>query len=381
MRLRRRSPAWVWPKVALCLVVLDVILFRVGLFWYARPDFGATLASISWSAVYGLARELAVRPPAPDTAITVGSSVVWAGVDSAAITGRLRAAGLPLTSDRLTTFGQTCTDSALLVARALRLRPWLVVYGASVRDFNRSMVTDTPVTRIFHDASLDVPALVPHGAEAVLDANVKRYWALYRYRFFVRRALLTDLDRVVGSLAPRAEAVELPPEALRRFLPHRVTPESYAVWERWRDSRRFSDYMDWLRATGGQVLEEYRRQTVANFGPDGNPHVASLDWMLARARRGGVRAVVVYFPENPVFRDPEARPYFDPALSRAYAQLFAEHAALHQARFVDLRDLLDPEDFYDLIHPNLEGMRKITARLAEIIAEEWHARAAGSGPG
>jgi len=86
--------------------------------------------------------------------------------------------------------------------------------------------------------------------------------------------------------------------------------------------------------------------------------------------------VLVYFPENPAFRDAAARDYFDPALSSAWADFFRRAAAASGARFIDLRDLLPAEDFYDLIHPNLEGMRKLSVRIAEIVAEEWRAREA-----
>jgi hypothetical protein len=45
------------------------------------------------------------------------------------------------------------------------------------------------------------------------------------------------------------------------------------------------------------------------------------------------------------------------------------------ARFIDLRGLLAGEDFYDLIHPNLSGSRKLSERVADVIAEEWKAPA------
>jgi hypothetical protein len=34
---------------------------------------------------------------------------------------------------------------------------------------------------------------------------------------------------------------------------------------------------------------------------------------------------------------------------------------------------LPAEDFLDLIHVNLEGRRKLTARIAAIVEEEWRA--------
>jgi hypothetical protein len=83
------------------------------------------------------------------------------------------------------------------------------------------------------------------------------------------------------------------------------------------------------------------------------------------------------FPENPVLADPDARSVYDPALADALAARLAADAAANGARFLDLRRALAAEDFYDLIHPNLSGARKLSSRLAEVIAEEWAGRAAG----
>ena len=132
-----------------------------------------------------------------------------------------------------------------------------------------------------------------------------------------------------------------------------------------------------MRASGNQALTAYVAQRLDSFGPDGNRQMDSLRWMLARIRDRGVRAVVVYFPENPAFRDPAAAGYFDAALSDATARALADASAATGTRFVDLRDALPADDFHDMIHPNLAGMRELSARLAGIVAEEWTAYARG----
>ena len=82
-------------------------------------------------------------------------------------------------------------------------------------------------------------------------------------------------------------------------------------------------------------------------------------------------AKVVNTPENPVFRLPAARLYFNQTTSNIYAELFKRDADAYGARFVDLRNLLEPEDFEDLVHANLRGKRKLSERIAEIIEAEW----------
>ncbi len=377
-----RNPIWIWVKVALCIVGLDLLLFRVGLFWRVTPDFGDNLSASTWTMVYWTARSLHTHRQTPDAAFVVGSSVVFTGVNEQLVNGALQRAGVPANVLRLTTFGASCTDSSLMVWNGMQLHPWLVMYGGAARDFPKSGMSDTPVIRTFYDSSAELPLLPRQGAESIMDAHMKRYWKLYRYRFFARASLLPAArDFLHWVMAPGAvfgdesgEQRQLPPEALRLFMPNRISPESFEAWEKWRQTREFRDYLTWLRVGSGFIPGPKNVGTLASYGPQGNPHVASLKWMLEFLRRAHARTVIVYFPENPIAHDPEARPYFDESLPRAYADLFAAEAASYGARFEDLRDFLKPEDFYDFIHPNLEGMRKLSARIASIIEEEWRAR-------
>ncbi len=376
-----RFPFWVWIKVLGCLVVLDVVLFRIGLFWRLTPDFWG-------SYIYLIVRTLEAEPVVPNRVLIVGNSVILLGVDEAAVSGSTRRDAVPVSVTKLAEWGSSLTESALVVWQARRLRPWLVVYCTTTRDFPKvlGVARDAPLVRILYDSSVELPSLPRRGTEAVLDAYVKRYWKLYRYRAFVQRVVASGGADVLKSLDPvrqlfaadePAAKPMFPPEAGRFFLlDGRLTPEMFDVWNRWRHSRRFGDYLEWMRAAnhGDGVLNGYRNQTFANYGPEGNPQVETLDWMLGFLARAGTRTVLVYLPENPIFRDPEAKPYLDEALSDGYGKLFARETDEHHARFVDLRNALDAEDFYDLIHPNVIGRRKLSDRIATIIEEEWRAR-------
>lgn len=376
-----RSLCWRWGKVLLCFVCLDVLLFRVGLLWKVKPNFGVGTLAVDWLLLHQMAERFETRSPTPPPAVIVGSSVVFRGVDEFGVSTALAQQSVPVQFLSLPALGADCTDTTLIVWNAMRLRPWLVAYGAASRDFCPLPIENDPVVRIFYDSSLELAALPRVGAEARLDATVKRYWKLYRYRFFVRSALTTLLSRAASTVALAGETGDvagegggLPPDAQRRFGALNITVESYRLWQRWYQSRRASDYLSWIESRSSDLLRWYAAQTLATCGPNANRHVRSFERMLGFLQRAHVRAVVAYFPENPVFRQPEARKYFDPALSDAYADLFARQAVAHGARFVDLRNLLPPEDFYDLVHVNFEGRRKISTRMAEIVEEEWRAR-------
>jgi hypothetical protein len=384
MRLRFQSPIWLWVKALLCLVAVDILLFRVGLVWEAGPDFGPGLVGENWRLLFAAARDIETRRPSTPTVVTVGSSVVIFGVDPGQVGERLRQDGVPQDFLRFVTHGSTATDSALMAWSSRTFEPWLVIYGAAVRDFPKSGFTDSGVVRTFYDASAELPRLPRAGVEDRLDAYARRYWKLYRYRFFTLRAVeavttkrLRQLGISTPSFAAEAPALSiLPPEALQYFPPYRIMPKSWAAWTTWRQSRRFSDYLAWMQMSGSVALNIYKTQTLANFGPEGNVQVASLRWMLAALQQNHTRTVLLSFPENPVFRDPEARAYFDPSLSDAYAHLLRDEAEARGARYEDLRDLLQPEEFFDLVHANVIGQRKLSARIAAIIEEEWRARQA-----
>lgn len=368
----------------MCLVAIDFILFRVGLLWRLSPGFSWDFEGENRYSLFTAAREFETQQAALGRTELAGSSVVIFGADEALINARLRRAGIPPLL-RLATHGSDATDSALLVWNSVATHPWLVLYGAAFRDFPKAPPAETRVTRTFYDSSVELPALPRKGAEAILDAHVKRYWKLYRYRAFTRdvlQTLLGDLT-VRFNRPPPAWATDVsappsvPPEALTYFRAAWISPESWAAWSRWQRTRQFADYLDWMHLYGSLALESYKTQTLATFGPDGNVQVASLRWMLSVLQQHQTRCVIVYFPENPVFLDSAARGYFDPALSDAYADLFKREAEGHGARFVDLRDFIEPEGFYDMIHLNNVGRHKLSERLATIIGEEWEKRATG----
>lgn len=389
VRLPPKAALWLWMKVGLVLAALDLVLFQGGLFWPLTASLQVPAAT-GWQVAYQVARVIETATPGPGTALIVGSSVVALGVVEPLANRTAAARGVPARVTKLSSFGASATDAALLAWSGRGLQPWLVIYGAALRDFGRELARDdSPTARVFYDASLTLPTLPREGAEDVVAAWVKRGWKLYRYRLFARAAVETAARQGLGRLAFVTRALAtgppappgLPPESRRWFGSGAgMTPERYALWQRWRATRRFDDYVAYLNARHIDLRTALSGYTAANLDLDGNPHVDSLRWMLATLPRLGARVVVVSFPENPVFREPEARAYVDPALSDAYASVLAREAGAAGARFVDLRDLLVADDFHDVLHVNFEGVGKLSARIGEIVAEEWGAqrwRAAG----
>jgi hypothetical protein len=395
MRSFVRSPLWPWAKVVIVLVALDWALFRTGLFFRLVPDLERH--SVTWGLVYRSARVLDANAHDPrPRAYVVGSSIVFLGIDEKAVREGIAAKALPTEFSSLTVFGAIGTDSALLAHAAARTHPWLVILTCVGRDFPMRAPLDTQVGRVFVDGSVDFPPLRPTDVEARIGLAVRERWLLYRYRVLVRSAIdeaiapVTDrVEALVsgGVAAPAAPTVASAPgaltagpagspppdEAFQWFFHGRVTGESYAQWQRWRTTRRFADYVEYLRLNGSGALEQLSQQTFATYGPDGNVQLDAIAWVTRELRRAGIGVVVLDFPENPVMRDPDARRVWDPALSDAVDRRLERDATANGARFVDWRGALAADEFYDAIHPNREGSRKLSARVADLVEEEWRA--------
>jgi hypothetical protein len=133
-----QSAIWVWARVALCLVAIDLLFFRVGLLWHLPPHFSSDLGGENTYFLFAAAREFETQRAALGKTDFAGSSVIIFGADEGVINARLRAAGVPPLL-RLTTYGSDATDTALLVWNSLPAHPWLVVYGAAFRDFPKTL--------------------------------------------------------------------------------------------------------------------------------------------------------------------------------------------------------------------------------------------------
>lgn len=385
MRAFARSPLWPWAKVLVVLVALDWTLFDAGLFFRWVPQIRRY--PITWALVYRCIQELRAPPPAAH-AYAVGSSIVFLGLDERRVRAALAERQVPTAFETLTVFGAVGLDQALLAHAAIPTHPWLVVLTASVRDFPAQASLDTPVSRVFLDSTIRFPAVQPTDVETRLANVVRAHWMLYRYRFFVRTALDEATTPLVEAIAPAlarplpppgplsppsASGAPVPEEAGEWFFPGRLTAESWDAWRHWRETRRFADYQKFLELNRSGAIEQYGRQTFETHGPERNVQLDAVAWSTGELRAAGVRVVVLDFPENPVLEDAEARALYDTALSDAVARRLEADATARGARFVDLRHFLDAEDFYDLIHPNLSGSRKLSERLGAIVAEEWKA--------
>src|ERR1043166_2210566 len=95
LRSKLKSPPRLWGKVAVCIIAIDMLLFRVGILWHVTPNFGLGLGAENWHFLYRAAREFESGPTAPPAVFAVGSSVVVMGVDETQVNTRIHQHGVP----------------------------------------------------------------------------------------------------------------------------------------------------------------------------------------------------------------------------------------------------------------------------------------------
>ena len=168
-----KTAMWRWVKVLLCVVAIDILAFRFGLFWKATPDFGPGLGGENWRVLFEAAHEFERRHPIPGTAIDVGSSVLLWGIDSLQVNSQLHDDGEPLRFLPLGIHGATASDSALLAWNARSAHPWLVIYTAAVRDFPKAGHGDSSIIRVFYDSSAELQSTRQPPPSALIRRTVE----------------------------------------------------------------------------------------------------------------------------------------------------------------------------------------------------------------
>lgn len=366
---------WFWAKVVLVLAALDHALFATGWFW--RWPIRTAPAEMTTREIHRVCSRIFEARGGCPPAVIVGSSIVGRGVRTGRIERELRARGVDTPVLSLGVDGARASEDVLVAHASLEARPWMVLLGFAARAFLHTGDRPPALGRVFYDSSIELVSAPRSGFEQQVAARLRRYWLLYRYRLLVRASLRTLGEDLLARLGPRsagASAAPLLPLPRSRFPPEEQSSRRFHRFQAWLSSRSWRDYERFL---GPRLLRLYARNRFGanDVRPGENRMLADLRGLLGELRRAGVRALVAYFPENPVFRRPEAARYFDPAGSDELARVLARLADRSGAHFVDLRGILPPEDFYDLVHVNRVGAARLSDRLAAEIEREWRAGA------
>ena len=81
--------------------------------------------------------------------------------------------------------------------------------------------------------------------------------------------------------------------------------------------------------------------------------------LLDFANRTGIRLMIINLPERKIARDLYRSEYRD------YLDLVSR--AVGDTPFVDLREFLATDEFYDAEHSTVDGSRRLTAQVIELV--------------
>jgi hypothetical protein len=236
---------------------------------------------------------------------------------------------------------------ALILHEALRYEPDLIVYPVTPSEFvHVAPALFPPQLVAFFARNRGALAELVDEETPGLDEPFDRYRPMLALG---HAPSLFDRLREVGAFArvaagEQAEALahrlepSLPLERLNKALTTRQTNYDCATTTR-KVERDFNDWKSW------NILE----------------YLADL-----RARRG----VAVLIAHWPIAHEPVGDCYnvrLTNTLEDEFADWLREQTSRLGLPYVDLHDLLAPEEFLDSLHVSPEGHRKIAARMAEVI--------------
>jgi hypothetical protein len=355
---RSRRPARVWLAAAVILVAATG----------ARASFclpplmedgsrlvAATDARVLWLEPLLRQHEVCWRDPAqPGEAriFVIGSSGIFGyphAADKTAVAIVNRAfdeQGTPAHLFNLGMLWSYAAKDALILREAERYRPDAIVYAVTFDDFyHQSPVGYPPVDNFFLRNSRAVDR-----AAAEKLTGIGEPFDLYR-RFWS--------DDVAGEAAWRAFR-EI--GSLARVLVRQLAVSSLSAW--------FPDHLVGM-PDSPEPKDDYDCAEVHRFALNWMnwKDWSLLPWLAELERERGTPVLVVNWPVAP---DPagdcfNAR-YLEANFDDYNAWLRRETEARGLA-YLDLHDLLAPEDFLDSIHPGVEGQRAVAVRLEAALRE------------
>ena len=308
---------------------------QVSLFLASVVMLNVAIARLSVNSVpRQLLRAIAASPPV--SVLFVGNSLVAAAIDPRAFEQAGTTGGRPTLNIGLGR--KSPIEHALLLRRAIRLRPTVVLYGffdtqltAPVQNRwsdlfgNRAMV-------FYVDPSIAVRFIAPSGS-----------WRALEFRLLAHVPMFVDR----GSIWARVER-------WRRRLRNVGVPP--------RQAARFGQVGD-FRDLEPLDPEAFRRDcalAVANHAP----LLPSVIDILDQARLAGASTIVVEMPQAARHR---AR-YYDTPEWAAYREYVTGEIRRHGASYVRASDWMADETFEDEMHLSRAGARAFSARLATAAA-------------
>ena len=348
-----RSPV-TWALAFVLLVGIDAAITRTSLLWGPTAFENSGGIRLVFPQTYQVLRKIyhAERDAEVRVAL-LGNSRVVLGVKEAPLERAIHEIrpDLDVAVSNLGIFGSFIGDTQMLVRHLDPLDPSVVVLAVGAVDLMRAP------TRPEGEGALSLLRVGwtdgPVGQATLgerLDRWARSVWRLYRFREFVREALL---DRVLGREDPGAPPEEFPSrEALFAHLYGERASAVAGAFRRWQREGGLDAYARYLEtASAGHLARGKQRAKSRAPLTRETPSVVVLDALLRDLAEAGRPAFVLLMPENPILAEDVDGEFHRPGLADRAAGFVAELAAHHGIPVLDARARLPTEAFLDFDHP------------------------------
>ena len=357
--MRARPPAasepLTWVLAGIFVLAIGVAVTRTSVLWGPTTfEHTRDMSRIAFAQTYQATRGIYAPAPASRRVVLLGNSRIHLGARPHALEAELAGlGGANLQVENLGIFGAGLGDQEMLSRHLGRLEHRLVVLTLGVSD-----LLDTPAlplagvpSRLLAIGWSDGP-LGPDDMAVRTDRWARTLWPLYRFREFVRAALV---DRVGDGSFPEGDGfpAEFPTTRdLFRYMYGARGDAVEASYQSWSRAPTLPGFVAYLEATGGGQLDLVRQRVRATAVLDEASRGARvLDVLLGRLAGLPGERLVVILPENPLLASDTAGEFHVPGSSDAAVALIRGSAARHGIAVVDGRRWLGAHDFLDFDHP------------------------------
>ena len=346
-----------WLLAVVFLFAIDAAVTRTSLLWGPTAFEHSGGVRLTFPQTYEVARKIYAPERRADVRVALlGNSRAVLALKEHPLEraiDRLRP-GLDVAVSNLGIFGSFMGETEMLARHLPALDPSLVVLTVGAPDLLREPVHppgEGPMELLrigFRDGPIPARSVGER-----LDRWLRTVWPLYRFREFVREALL---DRILQRQDPGAPPDEFASreELFRQLYGERAgaVGEAFAAWQRDRGLGAYAHYLE--TASPGHLARGRERARSREPLTRETPSVVVFDALVGELARSGRATLVLLMPENPILAQDTAGEYHRPGLSDAGARLVEEIGAAHGVPVVDARDWLPPESFLDFDHPIFE---------------------------
>jgi hypothetical protein len=349
-----------WALAFVFLIGIDVALTRTSILWGPTAFENSGGIRTVFPQTYQVLRKIyaPVRQGDERVALLGNSRLALAikdfGVESAIDDLQ---PGRDIVVDNLAIFGAFVGDTAILARHLDALDPDLVVVTIGGMELGRAALNPNAKgpSSLLEIGFAGAPIFDP-SITARLDRWARTVWPLYRFREFLREAILDDL---LGRPDPGP-----PPERFATRMDlfrHLYGERAQSVWDAhsgFLADQTLDNFTAYVNAVGPEHLKRQRERVRTALPIDASSAaIVTLDWFLTEMAASDRKVVMLLMPENPILAQDAAKELHRPGRLAYAAKLASELAAKHRIPVIDARAWLPASAFLDFHHPIFEPER------------------------